>query len=185
MFTLKVDQEIELQLFQIQHAEELFYLVDQNRDHLKMWLPWVNNMTSPIQYHTIIPMWLKQFAENDGFNAGIRYKGALVGSIGFHQMDWHNSQTSLGYYLARNAQGHGIMTRSVHALINYAFYELGLNRIEIRCGQKNHKSRAIPERLGFTKEGIIRDGERLYYSFHNLIVYSMLAKEWSKAINTI
>jgi ribosomal-protein-serine acetyltransferase len=182
MFTLKVDHEIELQLFQLHHAEELYLLVDRNREHLRRWLPWVDNMTSPIQYHSIIPMWLKQFADNNGLNAGIRYNGTLVGSIGFHQTDWHNSQTSMGYFLADNAQGHGIMTRSVQALMNHAFYDLGLNRIEIRCGQKNHRSRAIPERLGFTKEGVIRDGERLHYNFHNLIIYSMLNKDWTKPI---
>ncbi|WP_147533092.1 GNAT family N-acetyltransferase [Bacillus marasmi] len=178
MFTLKVDNEIELQLFQIHHAEELFLLVDRNREHLRTWLPWVDNMSSPIQYHSIIPTWLRQFAENTGFNAGIRFKGALVGSIGFHQIDWHNSQTSMGYFLAKDVQGNGIMSKCVQALLYYAFYELGLNRVEIRCGQQNHKSRAIPERLGFTKEGIIRDGERLHYNFHNLIVYSMLRNEW-------
>lgn len=180
MFTLKVDHEIELQLFQIHHAEELYLLVDRNREYLRRWLPWVDNMISPAQYHSIIPTWLRQFADNNGFNAGIRYNGALVGSIGFHQIDWHNSQTSVGYFLAKDAQGFGIMSRTVKALLYYAFYELGLNRIEIRCGQQNHKSRAIPERLGFTKEGIIRDGERLHYSYHNLIIYSMLRKEWQK-----
>ncbi len=180
MFSLKVDQEIELQLFQLQHAQELFEVVDLNRDHLRRWLPWVDGMTSPLQYHSIIPMWLKQFADNNGVHTGIRFRGQLVGTIGFHHMDWTNSQTSMGYFLSKNAQGYGIMTKSAVALINYAFYELGLNRIEIRCGEHNLKSRAIPERLGFTMEGMIRDGERIHRTFHNLIVYSMLSHEWSK-----
>lgn len=180
MFTFKVDHEIELQLFQIHHSEELYHLVDSNRRHLREWLPWVDTMTSSYQYHTIIPMWLKQFTDNMGFNAGIRFRGRLVGGIGFHHIDWNNSQTSIGYYLSEEAQGFGIMTRAVQALINYAFFELGLNRIEIRCGEKNQKSRAIPERLGFIKEGILRDGEKLNGHFHNLVVYSMLSKQWSK-----
>ncbi|WP_066392517.1 GNAT family N-acetyltransferase [Cytobacillus eiseniae] len=178
MFTLKVDQEIELQLFQLHHSEELYQLVDVNRNHLSQWLPWVDSMSSPIQYHSIIPSWLKQFADNNGFNTGIRYNGVLVGSIGFHQMDWNNRQTSIGYYLAEGYEGKGIMTRSVQALINYAFLDLNLNRIEIRCGIENKKSRAIPERLGFTQEGIIREGEFLYNHYHDLAVYSILAKDW-------
>ncbi|AGK52523.1 GNAT family N-acetyltransferase [Bacillus sp. 1NLA3E] len=182
MFSLKVDQEIELQLFQLHHSDELFQVVDLNRDHLRRWLPWVDSMTSPIQYHSIIPMWLKQFAENTGVHTGIRFRGQLVGTIGFHHMDWTNSQTSMGYFLSKNAQGYGIMTKSVIALINYAFFELGLNRIEIRCGEHNLKSRAIPERLGFTMEGMIRDGEKIHRTFHNLMVYSMLANEWTKRL---
>ncbi|MBU8880058.1 GNAT family N-acetyltransferase [Bacillus sp. FJAT-29790] len=178
MFTLKVDQEIELQLFQLHHSEELFQLVDRNRYHLRRWLPWVDTMSSPVQYHSIIPMWLKQFADNNGFNTGIRYHGKLVGAAGFHQVDWNNKQTSMGYYLAAGYEGKGIMTRTVQALVNHAFLDLQLNRVEIRCGVRNMKSRAIPERLGFAQEGIIRDGEFLYDHYHDLAVYSMLAREW-------
>lgn len=178
MFTLKVDEEIELQLFQPQDSLKLFELVDENREYLREWLPWVESMSASFQFESIIPIWLQQFAENNGFNAGILYRGDLVGSIGITQIDWFNKQTSIGYYLSKKAQGHGIMTRSVQAVINYAFFELGLNRVEIRCGVKNKKSRAIPERLGFIKEGKIRDGELLYGRFHDLIVYGMLAREW-------
>jgi ribosomal-protein-serine acetyltransferase len=180
MFTLKVDQDIELQLFQLKDCKTLFNLVDQNRHHLRKWLPWVDDMASHYQYETIIPMWLKQFAENNGFNAGIRYRGQLVGSIGMHFIDWRNKQTSVGYYLAEQAQGKGIMLRSVQAVLNYGFYDLGLNRIEIRCGEHNLKSRAIPVRLGFALEGKIRDGELLHTGFHDLIVYGILARDWKK-----
>ncbi|QED47096.1 GNAT family N-acetyltransferase [Cytobacillus dafuensis] len=178
MFVLKVDEDIELQLFQLHHSEELYHLVNSNRNHLRQWLPWVDNMTSPIQYHSIIPMWLKSLAENNGYNAGIRYNGELVGCAGFHQIDWNNRQTSIGYYLAKGFEGKGIMTKTVQALVNYAFLDLNLNRIEIRCGVGNKKSRAIPERLGFVQEGIIRDGENLYNHFHDLVVYGMLARDW-------
>ncbi|OCA84384.1 alanine acetyltransferase [Bacillus sp. FJAT-27225] len=180
MFTLKVDQEIELQLFLPHDGKELFNLVDRNRHHLREWLPWVDDMASHYQYETIIPMWLKQFADNNGFNAGIRYRGQLVGCIGMHYIDWRNRHTSVGYYLAEQVQGKGIMTRSVNALLNYAFYTLGLNRVEIRCGEHNLKSRAIPERLGFTLEGKIRDGELLHGGFHDLFVYGILARDWIK-----
>lgn len=178
MFTLKVDQDIELQLFQIHHSEELFQLVNKNRTYLREWLPWVDSMNDTYQYHSIITMWLKQFADNLGFHTGIRYQGRLVGAIGLHQVDWNHSNTSMGYYLSQDAQGYGIMTRAVQSLINYTFFELGLHRIEIRCGERNEKSRAIPERLGFRQEGILHDGEKLYGQYHNLVVYSMLVNQW-------
>ncbi|WP_160724591.1 GNAT family N-acetyltransferase [Bacillus sp. USDA818B3_A] len=182
MFTLKVDHEIELQLFQRHHALSLYKLIEENREHLREWMPWVDSMASPYQIETIIPVWLNQFAENSGMNVGILYRGELAGSLGLHQIDWYNSMASIGYYLAKNAEGHGIITRSVKALLNYCFFQLGLNRIEIRCGVKNNKSRAIPERLGFVKEGIVRDGEHLNGHFHDLFIYSMLAREWNSRI---
>jgi ribosomal-protein-serine acetyltransferase len=180
MFTLKVDRDIELQLFQAHHADELYQLVNKNRSYLREWLPWVDTMNDVYQYHSIIPIWLKQFADNMGFHTGIRYKGCLVGAIGLHQIDWNHAQTSIGYYLSQDAQGYGIMTRAVHALINYSFFKLGLHRIEIRCGEKNYQSRAIPERLGFVQEGILHDAEKINGKFHNLVVYSMLANQWIK-----
>lgn len=185
MFTLKVDKEIELQLFQPHHAQKLFQLVEDNREHLDEWLPWVENMTSPYQFESIIPIWLQQFSENNGFNAGIVYKNMLVGSIGLTQIDWFTRQTSIGYYLAKNAEGYGVMTRSVQAIMNNAFFDLGLNRVEIRCGEGNTKSRAIPERLGFVKEGIIREGEQLHNRFHHLIVYGMLSRDWNGSLHSI
>lgn len=72
------------------------------------------------------------------------------------------------------------MTKACIAFINHAFSELQLNRVEIRCAVGNTKSRAIPERLGFTNEGTIRDGEWLYDHFVNHIVYGILAMEWIK-----
>ncbi|PAE18323.1 RimJ/RimL family protein N-acetyltransferase [Bacillus sp. 7504-2] len=178
MFTMKIDSEIELQLLQSQHAEEFFHLINQNRTFLKKWLPWVNEILSPIQTQGLISFWLIQLSGHNGFSFGIRYKGRLVGNIGSQYIDWYNRQTSIGYFLAEDAVGKGIMTRSVQAVLNYIFFELRLNRIEIRCGEKNLKSRAIPERLGFTYEGFVRDGENLNGQFHHLLMYSMLAREW-------
>lgn len=178
MFSYKIDNEVSLHLLEKRHAEELYELVDQNREYLRQWLPWVDAMNSASEYDTILPMWLQQYAENNGFNAGIRYNGKLVGMIGLHSIDWANRKTSIGYYVAKEAQGKGIVTRSVRAVLDYAFRYLELNRVEIRCGVNNWKSRAIPERLGFTNEGITRDGEWLYDHYHDLVVYSMLAREW-------
>lgn len=180
MFTLKVDQEIRLQLFQVQDSVRLFQLIEENREHLCRWLPWMVQITSPYQLVNIIPVWLKQFAENNGFHAAILYYEELVGAIGLHQVDWANRQTSIGYYLAKKAEGRGIMIRTVRALLNYIFFELELNRVEIRCGERNLKSRAIPEKLGFVMEGKIREGERLTTGYHDLILYSKLSREWQQ-----
>jgi ribosomal-protein-serine acetyltransferase len=178
MFYMTVDDDIKLKLLEKRDAEEMFSVVDNNRDYLREWLPWVNGVKKKEDYYPVIDMWLKQFAANDGFQVGIFYQDKYVGMIGFHNIDWGNKQTSIGYWLDGNMQGKGIMTRSVNALLKYAFEELKLNRVEIRCGTENLKSKAIPERLGFQQEGIIRDGEFLYDHFIDSYVYSLLSIEW-------
>ncbi|MBM7645410.1 ribosomal-protein-serine acetyltransferase [Scopulibacillus daqui] len=180
MFTFKVDEQIELRLLEDNDAEPLFALVDKQRSYLREWLPWVDGVTSAANYSSTIKMWRKQFADNDGFQAGILYQQELCGMVGFHSYHWANRSTSIGYWLSKDFQGKGIMTRACQAIIRYAFSSLHMNRIEIRCAEENHKSRAIPERLGFKKEGTVRDGEFLYDHFVNTIIYSLLKEDWKK-----
>ena len=72
------------------------------------------------------------------------------------------------------------MTRACRALVTHAFRELGLHRVEIRAAPGNRRSRAIPERLGFRQEGILRDAEWPYDHYVDLVVYAMLADEWEE-----
>ncbi|WP_066308957.1 GNAT family N-acetyltransferase [Bacillus sp. FJAT-29814] len=185
MFTFKVDEEIVIELFQQHHKEELFELVDTNREYLRKWLLWVDKRKSAEDFEPIIPIWIRNYSDNNGFDAGIRYNGKLVGMIGLHYIDWKNSSTSIGYFLSEDSQGHGIITRSVKALLDYLFGTLKINRVEIQCAGNNHKSLAIPERLGFVKEGIKRDGQWLYDHYEDLVEYSLLAKDWSNKQETL
>ncbi|WP_349409769.1 GNAT family protein [Pseudalkalibacillus sp. SCS-8] len=180
MFIFPIDQDLSLKLLEKKDIPELFALVDQSRNHLRKWLPWVDGMEKEEDYEPIIEMWLKQFAANDGFQVGILYQNQLAGMIGFHQIDHANRKTSIGYWLADHYQGKGIMTKATEALVDYAFHTLHLNRVEIQCGTENKKSAAIPKRLGFKKEGIIRDAEYLYDHYHDCALYSMLRKEYIK-----
>ena len=73
------------------------------------------------------------------------------------------------------------MTESCRSLINYGFTTLKLNRIVIACATANHRSRAIPLRLGFIHEGVARDAEWLYNQFGDHDIYALLVGEWNKS----
>lgn len=178
MFSFLVDNEISIDLLQQHHREELYELINANREHLRKWLLWVDKRTCMNDLQPIIKIWIEKYAENNGFDAGIRYNGKLVGMIGLHYIDWKNKSTSIGYFLAENAQGKGIITKSVSSLIDYIFERLDLNRIEIQCAMNNEKSKAIPVRLGFNQEGVLREGQWLYDHYEDLVTYSMLKKDW-------
>ncbi|MFD1019612.1 GNAT family N-acetyltransferase [Thalassobacillus hwangdonensis] len=179
MFTLKVNEELQLGLLQPHQAEEVFALVDGNRAHLREWLGWVDNVSSAKDYsEAIIPAWLQQFGENNGFNAGIYLNGSLVGMVSLHFINWKTKHTSIGYYLGRNVEGKGIITNCIEKLLSYSFTELGLNKVEIQCAEFNLRSRKIPERMGFKKEGINRDAEYINGKFNDIVTYSLLKREW-------
>lgn len=71
------------------------------------------------------------------------------------------------------------MTQAVEALIKYCFDEIDLNRIEISAAANNEKSQAIPERLGFTREGMLRDNELLNGIYSSSYIYSLLKSEYN------
>jgi ribosomal-protein-serine acetyltransferase len=180
MFTYKIDNNIHLKMLDLQDVEPLFILTDQSKGSLKEWLPFIENNKSIADTEAFIKSTMKQFSDNNGFQAGIWYDEKIAGVIGFHQINWHNKSTSIGYWLGKGFEGSGLMTKSVNAFVNHAFVELNLNRVEIRAAVENKKSRAIPERLNFTEEGRIRQSEWLYDHYVDHIVYGMLAEDWNK-----
>ena len=174
---LELDAERELRPITEADLDELWALVAANRDHLARWMPWA---VEPQREETtaFVRDSVRQAARNDGFHAAIRECGAIVGVVGFHHVNRRDLQTSLGYWLAADAQGRGTMTMAVGALVDHALRRWLLHRVEIRAAVGNTRSRAIPERLGFVEEGVLRDAERFGDRYVDLVVYSMLAPDW-------
>jgi ribosomal-protein-serine acetyltransferase len=178
-FIIPVDDEVELRILEEWDAPELFRLIERNRAYLREWLPWVDYETSVEDSRNFVRRCLQYYLDNEGFTMGIHYQDQLVGVIGYHRVEWPSRKVEIGYWLSADFQGKGIMTRACRAVVRYAFEKLLLNRVTILCASGNLRSRAIPERLGFTQEGTLREAEWLYDHFVDLVVYSMLAREWA------
>ncbi len=157
---------------------ELQALIEANHDHLDRWLPWAaaQSLADTIAF---IAAAREQLVRNDGFQAVIICAGRIAGVIGFHAVQWNHRATSLGYWLAREFEGQGTMSAAVRALTDQALLGWELNRVEIRAAAENRRSRAIPERLGFQEEGILRQAECVGPRYLDSVVYSMLAEDWS------
>jgi ribosomal-protein-serine acetyltransferase len=177
-FPFSAGDDVILELLDDAHADELFALVDANRAYLRRWLPWLDQNTEVGHTRAFIQAARKQHADRNGFTCGIRWRGELVGVVGLRPIDWANRKASVGYWAAEAHQGKGIVTRSCAALLPHLFDELDLNRVEIACAVGNSRSMAVPERLGFCREGLLRQHERLYDGFVDLVVYGLLATEW-------
>ena len=179
MYCYDVDEEIKLSMLIDHDAERLFTITDQSRKYLREWLPWVDQTKTIKDSQAFIQLNSQMYLDRTGLTAGIFYKNELVGVAGFNRIDWENKIGYIGYWLASDYQNRGIMTRVVHALIDYAFHHYDLNRIDIRTATENKKSQAIPKRLGFTNEGTIRQAEWLYDHFVDHFVYGLLKNEWN------
>jgi ribosomal-protein-serine acetyltransferase len=178
MFRRTVDTGIELGLLERRHAAELLAVVDRNREHLRPWLFWAETMTSSEATLAFLDEALAQFASAAGAHLGIWVDGSLAGGIGCRPIDWRNRATSVGYWIDAGAEGRGVITKCCRVFLDYLFSDLKVNRVEIRCATGNLRSAAVPERLGFTREGISRQAEYCNGRYTDLIVFSMLASDW-------
>lgn len=166
-----------LQQLEEKDASELFELINASRDRLGEWLGWVDYTTSVADSLHFIHSLGEPAIFGRGLVFGLRERGVLAGTVGFHAGDAQNRTAEVGYWLGDGFEGRGLVCRGVRACLDYGFDRAGLNRIVIKCQPGNYRSRAVAERLGFTREGLEREGLRLGDRFHDLYIYSLLRRE--------
>ena len=139
-------------------AADIFTSIDTQRRHLGRWLPFVAATRRVEQTEEVVAGMLADTA-NPVYT--IRSGDGFAGLIGFKSADREKRSIEIGYWLREEFQGKGVMTAAVRALCETAFGELGMRRVEIRCGTGNLPSNRIPQRLGFLRSHIELRGEQL------------------------
>ncbi len=110
----------------------------------------------------------------EGLRASIFYEGQIAGVMGYNTIDQVNRIGCIGYWLAESYNGKGMMTACVKDMISLGEEFYSLQKVDIRCASGNHKSRAIPERLGFNHEGCLKRAEWLYDHWVDHEIYGLL-----------
>ncbi len=177
MFHHPLPPDAELRILELRHAEELYELCDTNRQRLAPYLPWIDSTWSQADTREFIEQGLQQFAAGQGFHCGIWCEGEIAGSVGMHKIDWLNHAVSIGYWISREFEGRGLVTRAAAALTDHCLHDLGLHRVEIRCATNNVPSQRVAERLGFSREGILRGAQKVRDGWLDMVVFSKLAAD--------
>ncbi len=180
MFRLAISSDAELRLLAGYEAADLFALTEHNRAHLRQWLPWLDTNASAADTLRFVEDARERYSNREAIEAGIFHRGHLVGMAGLNAIDWNPRRAEIGYWLTVDAQGQGLVTNACRTLATHAFTECDLNRLEIRCATDNARSRAIPERLGFVCEGVLRQVEWLYDHFVDHALYAQLRQDWQQ-----
>jgi ribosomal-protein-serine acetyltransferase len=175
---LKAGRGLELRPLLLKDARALFQLVDANRNRLRRWLPWVDDTHSQSDTRAYLLRIRALAGQGLASPHGLWWRDRLVGAVAFNWIDRANGSAGIGYWLAQEAEGHGLMTAAVAALLRHGFHTLKLNRIEIHAAVRNRRSRAIPQRLGFRHEGTLHQAEFLCGHFVDHAVYGLLARDW-------
>jgi ribosomal-protein-serine acetyltransferase len=178
MFPWQISDHIEVRPLEEYHAGELYYAVERNREHLRRFLPWVDRTRGVQDVHNFLTGAIEAFVRGEEMHAGIFVYGKLAGSIGHHLIDTLNRNVSIGYWLDAALEGKGVMTRCCGRLVRYLFEECRMHRVEIRCAVDNMRSCAIPARLGFAREGVLREAQWVNDRFLDLVVWSLLEQDY-------
>lgn len=177
MFVLPVDDEIELVLAEERHAEEVSALIRRNQARLARWEPWAQYPATTETVRRFIRACLDGFAAGSQAQTYVRYDGRLVGACGL-RIHGAPEVGEVGYWLDGEHEGRGIASRAVAALVRASFGERRLARIELRTAVDNRRSQALAERLGFHREGVLRNAQAFADRRVDMALYAVLAREW-------
>lgn len=185
MVVIPVDNGLVLRQIETQDAEELFAVADRNREHLREWLPWLDHTKEVAATAAFISHTQQVATVGTGLHCVILNDGRIVGTCSYNRIETVHRRACIGYWLAAECRGRGIMSRVVSAFVANGFASLGLNRQAIACATGNRASAAVAERCGFRFEGILREAEYLHDRFVDHRLYSRLRSERPRAQTSV
>jgi RimJ/RimL family protein N-acetyltransferase len=159
-----------------EHVPAMWAATRASLEELTPWMPWAQQASEANS---------REFAERaeDDWMAGRDYvfavmrEGEYIGGAGLHSYRLEGIG-ELGYWVRTDHAGHGYTTEAAGALVALAFEDVGLYRLEIRSGVENRPSQRVAEKLGFTREGMLRLGcPRGTDPGYDCYIYGLLAAD--------
>lgn len=107
---------------------------------------------------------------------GIEYikEHKFIGSVGLHNLDKANRNAELGYVVSHLYKDRGIATEASSEIVRYGIEELQLHRIYARVFPENRPSARVLEKMGFIKEGVLKESVYMYNRYHDTILYAKI-----------
>lgn len=124
---------------------------------------------------------LSELKRYTSFRWFIEAGGEPVGSVSLKNISRQMGLAEIGYGVAEAHQGRGIATRAVRLLVDKVFRETSLRKIIALVHDQNVPSCRLLERLGFTREGLLREHYVIEGVPVNEILFGLLSKEWAAA----
>lgn len=161
-----------------EQANELFSLIENNRDFLRPWMAWAPYVASAQDSLRFLEEAISKNTSKDSITKVIMADDRIVGTVSLDEIKRNNGSASLGYWIDQRLQGRGVAYRSASHIIKLGFAELSLNKVVARCAVHNERSERLIVRLGFKEEGILRQNERVGDALYDQKIFSLLKSEW-------
>jgi ribosomal-protein-serine acetyltransferase len=177
---LELDSGISIVPVTPDHAPMLAALVQRNMDHLGAYLPALTSLSMVDAARAHLEAAVERAGRGETLEWHLFAGETLCGAIRLKEIDAANRKAEIGYFLGSEFGGKGIASRAVHAVLAHCFGPLELNRIELRCAASNAPSIRVAERMGFTREGLLRHDEYLNGVFVDQLVYGLLRADFNR-----
>lgn len=141
----------------------------------------LDTFTSIEQARELIDRFRQRFANRIGLRWGIAYRAepdALLGTCGFNAWFQSSQRAIVGYDLVRSHWRRGLTSEALNAILHFGFERMSLNRVEALTFVDNVPSQRLLEKLGFQREGVLREYECLQNRFIDMAIYSLLNREF-------
>jgi RimJ/RimL family protein N-acetyltransferase len=125
---------------------------------------------------------LEYYKGSEIFQLAVECKanGCFLGTSSLFHLNLESKRAEVGYVLARPYWGQGYMTEAAAALVDTAFGKLGFNRLEADIDPRNTASAKLLERLGFQREGLLRERELAQGQMTDTALYGLLKSDWDR-----
>lgn len=157
---------------------KLYTAVAASQEHLKQWMPWAMTLPTIEQYEVRAREGqLKWLSREDLWMMLIHKEtGNLIGGSGLHRINWNVPKFEIGYWVHVDYEGQGYITEAIRAITTFAFETLGAKRVEIRCDEKNTRSVAVAQRLGYSHEATLQyeDRHHLTDELRNTMIFAKI-----------
>ncbi|MFI8929765.1 GNAT family N-acetyltransferase [Streptomyces sp. NPDC053474] len=181
MFAIPVGEGAELRPLEPWNAEEFLEHVDRAREFAGPWVPATVIAKDLESARELLQRYVDKLASDTGRLYGVWLDGKLVGGVLFRVFDTATETCEVGVWLEPSATGRGLITNAARVLIDWAVDQRGMHRVEWLVSSRNDRSKALAERLGFVRDGVLRESFPWQGIRHDMEVWSVLAPEWRAA----
>ena len=157
---------------------DAFYAIYSNPEVMRYWStpPLANRDQARKLVDEIHESWKRRAILKWGI--ALRSDNQLIGSITLFNLDFTHRRAEIGYALGREYWGHGYMNEALMTVLKYAFEVLELHRIEADVDPRNAASIKTVERLGFQREGYLRERWQVNGEIQDAYFFGLLRQEW-------
>jgi ribosomal-protein-serine acetyltransferase len=177
LFSIALDHAAELRPLEPHQASVFLALIERERTHFGEWLPWGADIDTEEKALAFIQRLADRQATDQGRGYAIWLDGEMVGGLLFRTFEVKTGNCEIGVWLAAHATGRGLITKASNVLIDWAFHERSMSRVEWHAASGNNASIRVAERLGMHRDGVLRQAFLYRDTRHDIEIWSLLATD--------